>query len=118
MPKFNQNLHEINIYKKNNDVDFIEACILELSLFKDFLVVENATESLGCLNQLDNFEIEKLMGMVKHLDTTKHYPSLSPYHLFMSSNKNKKHQFRPAMDEASSSVHDEHIKKIREQEKT
>ncbi len=35
----------------------------------------------------------------------------------MSSRKSKKHQFRPAMDEASSPMHDEHIKKIREQEK-
>ncbi len=46
--------------------------------------------------------------------------SLSPtgtLTIIMSSSKNKKHQFRPAMDKASSPMHDEHIKKIREQEK-
>ena len=36
----------------------------------------------------------------------------------MSQRKTKKHQFRPAMDEASSPQHDAHIKKIREQEES
>lgn len=38
--------------------------------------------------------------------------------LIMTQRKSKKHQFRPAMDEASNPIHDEHVRKMREQEKS
>ena len=55
--------------------------------------------------------------MVKQLDNNKTIiPSrhFNVYYVF----KEKQETPQPAMDEASSPMHDEHIKKIREQEKT
>jgi hypothetical protein len=54
------------------------------------------------------------------LDTTKHYPKQHVSLIIIPTKKesSKKHQFRTAIDEASSQIYDAHIKKIREQEKT
>ncbi len=55
--------------------------------------------------------------MLEQEDTTKHYPYPGASIFIMSSRKSKKHQFRPAMDEGSNIMHDEHIRKTRDQEK-
>jgi hypothetical protein len=73
---------------------------------------------LGLSRSKGNSGLKNLIGWVKQLATTKRYLSLATSTFIMSSNKNKKHQFCPAMNEASSPIHDEHVKKIREQEKT
>jgi hypothetical protein len=57
---------------------------------------------------------------VETVGYNKHYPKQHASLLIMSQKKerSKKHQHRPAMDEASNPIHDANIKKIREQEKT
>jgi hypothetical protein len=67
---------------------------------------------------VENLEINHYATDVKQVDTTKLYPAKRGL-LIMSSEKKqpKVRGFRPPMDEASDPSHDEHIKRLRRQEK-